>query len=455
MKKYLIYSVEDDAIFRRMIGYKISMNVDYEVQLFEDAKSLISALSFRPDVLILDLNLPDMGGMELFEKVKEQSPFTQIIIVSAQDDIEIALSLLKKGAFDYIVKNEQTLDRLWKTLIQAVEKVDSTKELQQVCQEVNQKIDFSAKIVGLSPDVKNMFRLMEKTLTNSISVNIVGETGSGKELVAKAIHANSLRKQKPFIALNVAALPKELIESEMFGYEKGAFTGAHSSKIGKFEEAGGGTLFLDEISEMDLMMQAKLLRAIQEMEITPLGSNKIVKLNFRLIVASNKDLLKEVKSGRFREDLYYRLMGVKIEVPPLRQRGKDILILSDYFIKQFAHENQLKIKALSEESKDFLLKYRFPGNIRELKAIIETAFIMSESSEIHVSDLPLNNLLVLEDLLKKKSTLDEYNTEIILHYLAKNKWNVIKAANELGVGKSTIYRMINEGKIVLSKKYHS
>ena len=453
MKKYLIYSVEDDAIYRRLIGYKISMNVDYEIQLFENAKSLISALSVKPDVLILDYNLPDMGGMELFDKVTELSPSSQVIIVSAQDDIETALTLIKKGAFDYIVKNEQTLDWLWKSLIQAVEKVETNKELIQLRQEVNQKYDFSSKIVGLSPDVKNMFRLMEKTLTNTVSVNIVGETGSGKELVAKAIHFNSIRKKKPFIALNVAAFPKELIESEMFGYEKGAFTGAHISKAGKFEEANAGTLFLDEISEMDLTMQAKLLRAIQEMEISRLGANNTIKLNFRLIVASNKDLLKEVKAGRFREDLYYRLMGVKIEVPPLRKRGKDIIILAEHFIKDFAKQNQLKVKQLSEETKEFLLKYKFPGNIRELKAIIETAFIMSDSNEINVSDLPLNTTLVLEDLLKKKCTLDEYNTKIILHYLEKNKWNVIKAANELGVGKTTIYRMINEGKIILSKKY--
>lgn len=453
MKKYLIYSVEDDAIYRRLIGYKISMNVDYEIHLFENAKSLITALSVKPDVLILDYNLPDMGGMELFEKVSELSPASQVIIVSAQDDIEIALSLMKKGAFDYIVKNEQTLDWLWKSLIQAVEKVETNKELIQLRQEVNQKYDFSSKIVGFSPDVKNMFRLMEKTLTNTVAVNIVGETGSGKELVAKAIHFNSIRKKKPFIALNVAAFPKELIESEMFGYEKGAFTGAHISKSGKFEEANGGTLFLDEISEMDLTMQAKLLRAIQEMEISRLGANNTIKLNFRLIVASNKDLLKEVKSGKFREDLYYRLMGVKIEVPPLRKRGKDIVILADHFIKEFAKQNQLKVKQLSEETKEFLLKYKFPGNIRELKAIIETAFIMSDSNLINISDLPLNTTLVLEELLKKKCTLDEYNTKIILHYLEKNKWNVIKAANDLGVGKTTIYRMINEGKIILSKKY--
>lgn len=453
MKKYLIYSVEDDAIYRRLIGYKISMNVDYEIQLFENAKSLITALYVKPDVLILDFNLPDMGGFELYDKVSELSPFTQIIVVSAQDDIETALTIMKKGAFDYIVKNEQTLDWLWKSLIQAVEKIEINKELNQLREEVNQKFDFSSEIVGLSPDIKNMFRLMEKTLTNTVSVNIVGETGTGKELVAKAIHYNSIRKKKPFIALNVAAFPKELIESEMFGYEKGAFTGAHTSKAGKFEEANGGTLFLDEISEMDLIMQAKLLRAIQEMEITRLGANNLIKLNFRLIVASNKDLLKEVKAGRFREDLYYRLMGVKIEVPPLRKRGKDILILADYFISEFAKKNRLKVKVLSDEAKEFLLKYKFPGNIRELKAIIETAFIMSDADALNISDLPLNTTFVLEDLLKKKCTLDEYTTKIILHYLEKNKWNVIKAANELGVGKTTIYRMINEGKIILNKKY--
>jgi transcriptional regulator with PAS, ATPase and Fis domain len=290
---------------------------------------------------------------------------------------------------------------------------------------------------------------MEKTITNNIPIEIYGETGTGKELVAKAIHFNSLRKSKPYIALNVAAFPKELIESELFGYEKGAFTGALLSKPGKLEEANGGTLFLDEISEMDPSMQAKLLRAIQEMEINRLGSNKSIKLNFRIITASHKNLLQEVKEGRFREDLYYRLMGMKIELPPLRKRGNDILVLANHFISNYAKWNKLEVKQFSEEAKSALLKYRYPGNVRELKAITETAYVMSDTNTIQEEDLQLNEVNLLENILGQHLTLEEYNIKIIEHFLQRNNQNVLKTAQDLGIGKTTVYRYINEGKIHL------
>jgi len=290
---------------------------------------------------------------------------------------------------------------------------------------------------------------MEKTITNNIPIEIYGETGTGKELVAKAIHFNSLRKSKPYIALNVAAFPKELIESELFGYEKGAFTGALTTKPGKLEEANGGTLFLDEISEMDPSMQAKLLRAIQEMEINRLGSNKSIKLNFRIITASHKNLLQEVKEGRFREDLYYRLMGMKIELPPLRKRGNDILVLANHFISNYAKWNKLEVKQFSEEAKSALLKYRYPGNVRELKAITETAYVMSDTNTIQEEDLQLNEVNLLENILGQHLTLEEYNIKIIEHFLQRNNQNVLKTAQDLGIGKTTVYRYINEGKIHL------
>jgi two-component system response regulator AtoC len=454
MAKFLIYSVEDDNIYRRLIRHKLSMNIDYQIEIFDTAESLLSNIYNHPDVVVLDYVLPDMGGDVVIQKIKEESPDSLIVILSSQDDVEVALETLRNGVYDYIVKNDHALDRLKISINNAVKQIEVNKELTQLRKEIKEKFNFSINIKGISNEMKNVFRLMEKTLTNSVTVNILGETGTGKELVAKAIHYNSNRKNKPFIALNVAAFPNELIEGEMFGYEKGAFTGAHISKTGKFEEANGGTLFLDEISEMDLIMQAKLLRAIQEMEVTRLGSNKLIKLNFRLVVASNKDLIKEVKAGRFREDLYYRLLGMKIEIPPLRKRGKDILILANYFIEQFSQANQMPLKKLSEEAMTFLLKYKFSGNVRELKSIIETGFIMSDSDEIQVEDFPLDSTLIMEELFKSKNTLDGYVSKIVTHYLEKNKYNVIAAAKELGVGKTTIYRMINDGKIKKNSKFN-
>ncbi len=448
-KLYKVFSVEDDSIYRRLIQHRISMNEDIEIESYSDATSLLQNTYKKPQVLILDLNLPDLGGIEVVNTFKEKVPECLIIVLSSQDKIEMVVNILKRGVFDYILKDDFALDRLWLSVNNAIKNIELNNELINLRNVVSNKINFSENIKGLSNEMRTVFRLMEKTVTNNIPVELYGETGTGKELVAKAIHFNSLRKTKPYIALNVAAFPKELIESELFGYEKGAFTGALTSKPGKLEEANGGTLFLDEISEMDPAMQAKLLRAIQEMEINRLGSNKSIKLDFRIITASHKNLLQEVKEGRFREDLYYRLMGMKIELPPLRKRGNDILVLANHFIYNYARINKLESKQFSNEAKNALTTYRFPGNVRELKAISETAYVMSESNTIELEDLQLNEVNLLENILGQNLTLEEYNIKIIKHFLQRNNQNVLKTAQELGIGKTTIYRYINEGKIHL------
>ncbi len=425
------------------------MNEDIDLESFSDATSLLQNTYKKPDVLILDLNLPDLGGIEVVNTFKEKVPGCFIIVLSSQAKVDMVVNILKTGVYDYILKDDYALDRLWLSVNNVIKNIELNNEINNLRSIVSDKINFSENIKGLSTEMRNVFRLMEKTITNNIPIEIYGETGTGKELVAKAIHFNSLRKAKPYIALNVAAFPKDLIESELFGYEKGAFTGALTSKPGKLEEANGGTLFLDEISEMDPSMQAKLLRAIQEMEISRLGSNKSIKLNFRIITASHKNLLQEVKDGRFREDLYYRLMGMKIELPPLRKRGNDIIVLANHFISSYAKFNKTEEKQLSEDAKSALLKYRYPGNVRELKAIVETAFVMSDSNKIKVEDLQLNEVNLLENILGQHMTLEEYNIKIIEHFLQKNNQNVLKTAHDLGIGKTTIYRYINEGKIHL------
>jgi DNA-binding NtrC family response regulator len=287
---------------------------------------------------------------------------------------------------------------------------------------------------------------MQKALLSSISVSITGETGTGKELVAKAIHYNSPRKKAPFVAVNVSAIPSELIESEMFGFEKGAFTGAVGRRIGKFEEANGGTLFLDEIGDMDTNMQTKLLRVLQEEEFSRIGSNKVIKTNCRIMVATHKNLANEVKNGKFRQDLYYRLLGLPIELPPLRVREQDVIYLAKHFIKDFSKSNNLPKKELSNSAIKKLNKYDFPGNVRELKAIIELAMVLSTGEEITDTDITFNSSLGLDDLFNKEMTLKEYNQKIVEYYLKKNNDDIKIVAQKLDIGKSTIYRMMQNKK---------
>lgn len=448
MKNYLIYSVEDDSIYRRIIQKTILSNKKVELKLFENAKSLLNELINEPDIILVDYNLPDVSGMELILKLKEICPDSVLIVISAQDNIDVALDIIKNGVFEYIPKNSQTTERLLLAIQKAIGQVDMNQELYQLRKELKEKFNFSINLHGISYEMKEVFRLMEKTLTNSITVNVFGETGTGKELVAKAIHYNSDRRKKPFVAINLASFPSDLFESELFGQSIISNQGEEYTKIGKFEEANGGTLFLDEISELSIENQGKLLRVIQEMELCRVGSNEVVKLNFRLIIASNKDLENEVNEGRFREDLYYRLLGMKIVVPPLRKRGNDILVLANYFISKFSDNYNMEPKKLTEEANTFLLRYKFPGNVRELKTMIETAFLLSENNCIDVSDFSVNSKLFVEDLMKTKRTLSFYNSKIITHYLELNKGNVLKTADDLGVGKTTIYRMLKEGKVV-------
>ena len=294
--------------------------------------------------------------------------------------------------------------------------------------------------------IKKVHELINKALTTNITVSIYGETGTGKEVVAKAIHYNSHQKSNPFVAINVSAIPSELVESELFGHEKGAFTGASYRRIGKFEEANDGTLFLDEIGEMDYTFQAKLLRALQEREITRVGSNKSIKFNCRIVVATNKNLAQEVKMGNFRQDLYYRLLGLPIELPPLRERGNDVLILAKHFIKSFCQENNLPVKKLSSQARQKLQQYNFPSNIRELKSITELAVTLSDGEEITSTDILYNGEEISDEMPAEELTLREYDRKIVFSFLKKYNNDVRLVAKKLDIGSATIYRMIKEKK---------
>jgi transcriptional regulator with PAS, ATPase and Fis domain len=284
--------------------------------------------------------------------------------------------------------------------------------------------------------------MMEKAASTNISVSIVGETGTGKELVAKSIHQSSARRNGPFVAVNMSAIPRELLESELFGYEKGAFTGAMARKKGQFEQADGGTLFLDEIGEMDMGMQAKLLRALQEREVMRVGGDSPVAFDARLITATNRSLADEVQRGNFREDLYYRLLGLNIVMPPLRERSNDILLLGQHFLDGFAKANGLGKLELAREAKEKLMAYAFPGNVRELRALMELAAVMASDGMVHAGDIRFNSVRRETAFLSEQLTLEEYKTRIINHFLEKYNNDVLLVAKKLDIGKSTIYRML-------------
>jgi DNA-binding NtrC family response regulator len=445
-KPLKIFVVEDSEWYNKLLVYTLSLNPEYEVKSFFNGKDFLASLHEMPDIITLDYRLPDMTGLELLEKIRLENNEVQVILISEQEDIDMVVTLLKLGAADYITKSDDVKERLLNTVRNISNGIGLRREVTSLRREIQKRYSFRNTIQGESPAIKVVFELIDKAVLTNITVSISGETGTGKELVAKAIHYNSKRREKPFVAVNVAAIPSELIESELFGHEKGAFTGAAARRIGKFEEADGGTLFLDEIGEMDINMQVKLLRALQEKEIVRIGSNKPVKTDCRIIVATNRILREDVKTGRFREDLYYRLLGLPIELPPLRQRGNDILILAHHFIDNFCRENDLPVKKLSEKAQKKLLSYGFPGNVRELKSVIELAVTMSDEGVMEPSDLLLDQDEPSSMIVSNTLTMREYEIRIIKAAIKRFNGDIRQAAESLDIGVSTIYRILKEEK---------
>lgn len=442
MKPLKIFLIEDDSFFGASLKYHLELNPDYSVHIYGTGKACLENIHLNPDIICLDFGLPDTSGDKLLQKIQNINNKIPIIIISGQEDIEVAVNFLKAGVKDYIIKNEHSKELLWNSILKIRENLSLVQEVEELKEQLEQKFTFEKTIIGQSDAIKVVFNKINKAIGTNINVSITGETGTGKDVVAKAIHYSSDRKGKPFVPLNMAAIPKDLMESEFFGHEKGAFTGADQKVIGKFEQADGGTIFLDEIAELDLNLQSKLLRVLQEREVVRLGGKETIKFNARLIIATHKDLAQEVKKGNFREDLYYRIIGLPIELPPLRERGNDILLLAKHFIELFCKENKMKQIQLSQTAKDKLLKYPFPGNIRELKSVIDLACVMSDGKEIQADDLSFNSIHDTQFFLSEQKTLKEYTTDIILHYLKKNNNDVIKTAQKLDIGKSTIYNLI-------------
>ncbi len=446
---YKIFIVEDNKLYAQVLKKQLVDN-HYQVKVFLNGKDCIASLDEQPEVITLDYTLPDMTGHEVLKEIQKKSPSSNVIIISAQESINTAIELMKNGAYDYITKAPDTRERLTNIIKNIYNSDLLRQENIRLKDAVKDHYSFKKLIKGNSREIDHVFSLMEKAVQTNISVSISGETGTGKELVAKGIHYNSTRNGKPFVAVNVSAIPEGLVESELFGHEKGAFTGADFRKIGKFEQANGGTLFLDEIADLDLNIQAKLLRVIQERELVRLGGMETISIDVRIFTATHKNLTTLVNEGKFRQDLYYRLLGLPIELPPLRMRGNDIILLAKHFVNEFCRENNMELKTILDETKQLLRKYHYPGNIRELKAVMELACVMSNGDKIKPTHLNMNVEENVQNLLSSEKTLEEYNFDIIKYFLNKYNQNVRLVAKKLGIGKSTIYRMLQKKEFALN-----
>jgi len=447
--RYKIFIVEDNKLYAQVLKKQLIDN-HYQVKVFYNGKDCITSLDEQPDVITLDYTLPDMTGHEVLKEIQKKAPNTHVIIISAQESINTAIELMKDGAYDYIMKAPDTREKLT-NIIKNIYNSDQLKqENTRLKDAIKDHYSFRKLIKGNSREIDHVFGLMEKAVQTNISVSICGETGTGKELVAKGIHYNSPRSNKPFVAVNVSAIPDGLVESELFGHEKGAFTGADFRKLGKFELANTGTLFLDEIADLDLNVQAKLLRVIQERELVRIGGSETITLDVRILTATHKNMADLVKEGKFRQDLYYRLLGLPIELPPLRQRGNDVILLAKYFVNEFCRENNMESKTITDESKQLLRTYHYPGNIRELKAVMELACVMTNGDKIKPAHLNMSVDENVQNILSNEKSLEDYNYDIIKHFLNKYNQNVRLVAKKLGIGKSTIYRMLQKKEFALN-----
>jgi len=438
-KRFLVFVVEDDPFYGKLIAQALSIYPDVDIRNFETGRACLDKLYENPNLITLDYRLPDMEGLELLPKIKNRSPETEVIMISEQSKVETAVALLREGAFDYLVKERDLRDRLLRVVDHLRQRVKLEERIEVLHEEVRGKYAFSSSMIGDSPALRKVFSFMEKAASSDINVVVAGETGTGKELVAKAIHYNSLRAKGPFIAVNMAAIPRDLVESE-----KGSFTGASERRLGLFESAHGGTLFLDEIGETDLHFQPKLLRALQEREVVRVGGRERIAFDARLIVATNRDLSAEVKEGRFRSDLYYRLIGIPIDLPPLRERGEDVLLLARHFADAYTRSQGHAPVRLSTGAVAALKAYPWPGNIRELKAVVELATVLCGNGIIEPDDLQLGGGDVLVRELSEERTLKDYTERIIRHFLDRYEGKVKTVAERLDIHPSTIYRLLQK-----------
>lgn len=440
MKRDRILVIDDEDRFRKLLSRIISLE-GFEVFQAKDVREGFKTLESEPvSVVVTDVKLPDGNGLDLLERIKKEYPLIEVILITAFGTIQDGVNAMKQGAFDYITKGDED-DHLPVVVQRAAEKAHLNVKLQNLEQRVESKYGFE-NIIGESDEIREAITMAKKVAHSDMSVLLQGETGTGKELFAQAIHQTSPRKNGPFVALNCSAFPKDMLESELFGFKKGAFTGATDSKKGLIEEADGGTLFLDEIGEMDIGLQAKLLRFLENKKFTKLGETKERKVDIRVIAATNKNLKKETEDEAFRDDLYYRLAGFKIEIPPLRERSVDIPLLANFFLKRL----NKKVRNIAGETMDLLISYPWRGNIRELKNIIERTAILAEGTTLTPELLPreFHQRGSIDTSISSVSSLKEVERKHIKRVLNETEGNKTKAADILGIGTSTLYRKIEE-----------
>ena len=442
-KSELILVVDDELGIRQ--SFNMILKDDYKIILASTGNEALELFKANPvDIVLLDILLPDMGGLELLEKFKETDPTVEVIMVTAVKEVAIAVKAIKSGAYEYIMK-PFTIDDILSVIQRALEKRSLIKEVAYLRNELEVRRPFEM-MVGEDPKMREIFDYITIIAQSSGTVLIQGESGTGKELVARAIHNRSPRKSEPFIVMNCAAIPITLMESEIFGYNKGAFTGAFSTRIGKLEMANKGTVFLDDVDSMDVKMQGKLLRIIQDKEFERLGSSKVLKADVRFIAASNKDLKTLIEQSEFREDLFYRLNVFPIKVPPLRERKKDVPLLLEHFTALYAKQTGKEKKQFSEDAVRMLtVEYEWPGNVRELQNLVERLITITKDPVIRSKDLPSvgPRKAEIRDMTLKEA-VNTFERQYIADVLETVGGNKSKAAEKLGIHRNTLLSKTNE-----------
>lgn len=442
-----ILLVEDEEKLRRALELHLR-SLGFEVTVAASAEDALGSMD-RADLVLTDLRLPGMDGVEFLSRIRLTNSVSPVILMTAYGTVESAVEAMRKGASDFLTK-PFSLDHLTSVIERALEMRALRDENRKLREELGKRYDLE-NIIGRSAPMQEVFQLVMRVAPAKSTVLIAGESGVGKDLIARAIHYHSPRRERPFVKINCTAIPENLMESELFGYEKGAFTGANTSKPGKFEEANTGTVFLDEIGDVTPAVQVKLLRILQEREFERLGSNKTLGIDVRVIAATNQDLRVALEQGTFREDLFYRLNVVPINMPPLRKRKEDIPYLAQYFLNKFARESGRQMEGLSEEAIQLLESHYWPGNVRELENVIERAVVLARSSRLTPEDIRLDDIhkkpVAADDLfLPPGMTLDDYEKWLIQEALRRAKGNKSQAARLLGITRNAFrYRLSQTG----------
>lgn len=442
-----ILVVDDDLSHRTMLTTLLS-GWGYDVSEADDGQSAIDLVGERPfDLVLMDIRMVKVSGLTALTAIKEINPAIPVIIMTAYSSIDTAIDAIKKGAYEYLTK-PLDFDELHLKMDQAMEHSMLKEENRLLRELVGDRFD-TGSIIGRSPSMIRLLETTARAAASDATVLITGESGTGKEMIAGAIHFNSPRKENPFIKMNCAAITEGLLESELFGHEKGSFTGALRRREGRFRQAHGGSLFLDEVSEMPLAMQVKLLRVLQEREITRVGGEEVIPVDVRIIAATNKDLPALVKEGRFREDLYYRLNVINLSVPPLRERSEDIPVLAEHFLKMFSIKNNKPLKGFSPQAMSILIKHQWPGNVREMMNTIESAVVLSRTSYLSPEDIPSlrkdeSFMTIPLDEAYPDHSLEEIERKSILGTLESAQGNKSEAARKLGITRATLHKKLKK-----------